>query len=130
VSGLFQTGKAHAIDTGNKLLSQCESELGGANQIYCMGLLDGFSTFQLQMNQFDFFIMKNNKFNSVPKICSPIKITMGQVEKMVIKWLNDHPERLHEYVAILVMAAYRELFPCEAKEMILTIRPGPLLFGL
>jgi hypothetical protein len=45
--------------------------------------------------------------------CLPIEgVTAGQAIRIVTKYLNAHPERLHRDAHILVVEALREAFPC------------------
>jgi Rap1a immunity proteins len=43
----------------------------------------------------------------------PDGVTTGQVEKVTIKWLNEHPEKLHLNASGLVAFALSEAFPCK-----------------
>ena len=38
----------------------------------------------------------------------------GQLTHVVVKWLRDHPERLHEPKTILTLDALGDAFPCQA----------------
>jgi Rap1a immunity proteins len=42
------------------------------------------------------------------------KVPVGQLARIVVKWLRDHPERLHEPRSGLVLEALRDAFPCPA----------------
>jgi Rap1a immunity proteins len=42
----------------------------------------------------------------------PAKVTREQVVKVVVKWLNDHPEDLHFSAASIVARALQNGFPC------------------
>ena len=46
--------------------------------------------------------------------CPPLgnRVNYGQFVSIVKKYLNDHPERLHETAASLVLRAIRGAFPC------------------
>lgn len=46
--------------------------------------------------------------------CIPGTAPMAQLARIVVKWLREHPERLHESKSVLVMDALRDAFPCEA----------------
>jgi len=41
------------------------------------------------------------------------KVPVLQLSRVVIKWLREHPERLHELKGILTIAALRDAFPCQ-----------------
>ena len=50
-------------------------------------------------------------FNS----CIPNKVTRGQTSQIVIKYLREHPERLHEQAVWLAAKALDTAFPCAKK---------------
>jgi len=44
-------------------------------------------------------------------------IPISQVARVLVKWLHEHPEKLHDSKYILTMEALKSGFPCEtAKE--------------
>ena len=43
----------------------------------------------------------------------PMGVSGGQLNKVVIKFLNDHPESLHFPAASLTQSALLEAFPCD-----------------
>ena len=46
-------------------------------------------------------------------ICTPQGVTSGQLQKVVVKHLNEHPEKLHLRASSLVLNVLTEAFPCE-----------------
>ena len=46
------------------------------------------------------------------KVCSPDEANVGQMVRVVHKWLEDNPGRLHEDEVVLVSAAILDAFPC------------------
>jgi hypothetical protein len=47
--------------------------------------------------------------------CIPIGVSTGQGARVVIKYLRDHPEQLHEDGPILTFNALIAAFPCTKK---------------
>ncbi len=45
--------------------------------------------------------------------CTPDGVKMGQTVRVVVKYLENHPERLHEHVPLLINEALKEAFPCK-----------------
>ncbi len=45
--------------------------------------------------------------------CPPRRVKGGQVPKIIAKYLEAHPERLHENADKLVIDALKIAFPCE-----------------
>ena len=41
------------------------------------------------------------------------EVITGQIKKIVVKYLNDNPENLHNTASSLVQVALFEAFPCE-----------------
>jgi len=46
--------------------------------------------------------------------CIPDEASIGQLARVVVKWLREHPEKLHELKSFLVMEALKNAFPCPA----------------
>jgi Rap1a immunity proteins len=45
-------------------------------------------------------------------VCVPSKVTLGQLQDVVLKYLDAHPEGRHNIAASLVLKALTEAFPC------------------
>ena len=54
-------------------------------------------------------------FDAMDNVCPPDGVTYGQMVRVVLKFLNDHPERLHEGRFRLVVDALRAAWPCKRK---------------
>jgi hypothetical protein len=102
-------------DNGNTLLATC----GAAQQAldapesaatlgagFCFGLVHGL----VGMNQIYEFKLKNAAF-----FCVPAGITNEQSVRIVLKYLRDHPEELHERSTVLAFRALQAAFPCTKK---------------
>ncbi len=105
-------GQAVCYADGNKLLSQCNAALSEPQRInfldagYCMGFLNGLTTTTSIMTKV---------FNISRPFCMPNNVTTGQSVRIVVKYLKDHPESLHEDEGFLAMLAFIEAFPCKEK---------------
>ena len=49
-------------------------------------------------------------------ICIPFNVPNAQVMRVSVKWLRDHPERLHENLAVLSVEILTSAFPCQAPD--------------
>jgi Ssp1 endopeptidase immunity protein Rap1a len=49
--------------------------------------------------------------NPLERSCVPA-ISMGQTMRVVVKFLDDHPERLHENFVQLTLEAFHQAWPC------------------
>jgi Ssp1 endopeptidase immunity protein Rap1a len=47
--------------------------------------------------------------------CIPNEVSMAQMARILVKWLHDHPERLHERTSILTLDAFHDAFACHAE---------------
>ena len=45
--------------------------------------------------------------------CFPGNAPILQLARVLVKWLRDHPERLHELKSTLTTAAFKDAFPCQ-----------------
>ncbi len=45
--------------------------------------------------------------------CPGAQVTEEQITDVVLKWLDDHPEKRHLPAPYLVMTALKEAFPCD-----------------
>ena len=96
-------GSYGVFKTGGMLLEECESE-DAIDKAICIGFVTGVA----------------DTFNSVmglelmPKtFCIPEQVTVGQLYKVVVKHLNEHPEDLHYRADNGVYMASIEAFPCK-----------------
>lgn len=88
-----------AFTDGNQLKAQCTNSESPANQGLCLGYVMGVTDVNLR-----------------DKICTPSGVTIGQLQSITIKYLNDYPDRLHYSADSLVLDALRKAFPCKGKK--------------
>ena len=86
--------------TGNSLLAKCENENWGL----CLGYLQAVS---------DAYRTAAAWYKFEPDLCVPVGVLSGQLQKVWIKYANEHPEDLHLTASSLVMKAYMEASPCD-----------------
>ena len=51
-------------------------------------------------------------FEMLRGTCFPEKAPILQLARVLVKWLREHPARLHEPVYLLANDAFKEAFPC------------------
>jgi hypothetical protein len=112
---------------GNQLLENCgalikamDANFKGAGASYgdgwCLGYLAGFTdgldaaALMSSNGSYEQYSALRDSF-----ICFPVGSNNGQYARIVVKYLNDHPERLHEDAKVLVASALRDAFPCQSK---------------
>jgi hypothetical protein len=106
-----------APDDGNQLLSACKpllnfinndatSIVGSEGQAgECLGLTEGVRRTMMQLNS-----------NLPPKmrVCFPSGgINNGQAIRIVVKFLENNPEKLNLDRTLLTMLAYNNAYPCK-----------------
>jgi len=68
-------------------------------------------------------------FEMLRGTCLPEKAPILQLARVLVKWLREHPARLHEPVFLLTNDAFKETFPCApvtpAKEAVKTPAAKP-----
>ncbi len=47
------------------------------------------------------------------KICIPVDVTNGQMARVFVKYMEEHPQDLHMRASFLFLLAAREGFPCD-----------------
>ena len=69
--------------------------------------------------------LKQHAVESLRGPCFPDRAPILQLARVLVKWLREHPERLHEIKSILTTAAFRESFPCEQTPPKEAAKPAP-----
>jgi hypothetical protein len=107
------SGSATALD-GNGLLSSCQTTIKyseGDRNIssfdvgQCTGMVDGVEG--------AIFVL-NDSVSSTMKTCYPAAGTTNiQKARIVVKYLQEHPDQLHLPASMLTVIAYMGAFPCK-----------------
>jgi len=91
---------------GNKLLGSCESYISkigiAAKGNVCFGYVIGIADADTTLIYED---IRSNR-------CIPFKVGGNQLVRVVTKYLQEHPDRLHMAAPVLVSDALSEAFPC------------------
>ena len=102
---LFSSTNSLAI-TGNEFKHMCDS-----NSEWCAGYVNGLLE-GIQMGWSIAILESNNKNAAQYDFCIPDIATQGQLVDVVKKYLDDHPEELHEDHRVLIGWSARDTFPC------------------
>jgi len=87
--------------SGAELLAACQDASHQAEcWQYITGVLDGHA--------YDL-----SRFGSPRDFCIPEDITVDELERVVVKWLKERPERLRVTAANLVILALSDAFKCK-----------------
>ena len=115
----FVHAAATAFD-GTGLLTHCEAAIRLADRqqpndgdaqsgAYCLGFVNGIMEMATDTAV---TLVNSDHRTSLP--CAPAEgLTTGQAVRVVLKYLNLHPETLHKSAQLLVVVALREAFPCK-----------------
>lgn len=118
VMSFFAAGRANAQLDGRKLQQMCKEmakdELPITNPAaagFCAGYIDGVT---------DAAVVCVKLVHRVEDLgfCIPAEVAKPETRetiKVVAKYLDNHPERLHEWALLLVMKALHDAFPCTDK---------------
>ncbi len=106
-----QTSQKSLASDGNTFLSQCGN----------------YDTASLGCTMYVGGVMDGRSLSDKPGFCLPDGITYGQILRVSIKYMQDHPEQLHYPTYLLVVAAHVNAFPCAAP---VAITPNPPKAGV
>ncbi len=102
---LSQCNVAVDIMDGKKLTADVQGGINAGNSMYCFGLMQGI----ISLNKLYEVPLRNNAL-----FCTPhSNITNGQAARIVVKYLQEHPEMLHEPDFAITINALIEAFPCQ-----------------
>jgi hypothetical protein len=127
VCGWAQTSPTTSTkNDGNRLLENCGALVRHADSgftdstntfgsSWCLGYLSGFAEGFDSMAMVSAKTFADYQTMRSTYICFPDGSTIGQYARVLVKFLKDHPERLHEDESVLVLAGLGQAFPCESK---------------
>ena len=98
-----------AQTTAHELQEQCSQKSPG----YAAGFCHGFIEAVLDMNDLHLLTARLNGVQSGSPMCIPDGVKMGQIVKIVMKFLDDHPEQLHLRARNIVLDSVAFAFPCK-----------------
>jgi Rap1a immunity proteins len=110
------------INSANYYLPSCQEFVarnGGAisgRQGICGGMVHGiaFMGKAIKLAQFDYSGSYSSSIGMVRSYCLdiPNNVTVTQVTRVVVSYIEAHPDRMHELFAWLAVEALRDAWPC------------------
>lgn len=106
----FFSSVASAYDRGDKLLWACKADPSkgveeALGKAHCIGYVTGM----VDSAQLIFSVTPESRL-----FCPPSSGMSGdQQVRIVVKWLENHPEELHKGGRVSVVLALKEAFPCK-----------------
>jgi hypothetical protein len=111
---LSTCGTASAGPTGAEVLDKCKNLVDKGSVFeggYCAGFMDGvIDTARAWENSDEELKRKHEPW---VRFCLPKEVTNGQIARVFVKFLEDHPEKLHFPANLLFIEALRTAFPCK-----------------
>ena len=109
---LLWCASAHASGTfGQELLEECKLQNATLQSEYCLGYIEGALQAVATWETSD--EVQKRTHNEHMCYLLPDEVTNGQVRLILVKYLADHPKRLHLPAIILFIEALQETFPCK-----------------
>ena len=104
---------------GNHLLKECRQMIRGLEgesqnsfqrmeSATCLGYIAGF----LDAHEWVISVRQVQPFYCLPEN----GIEEGQAARIIVKWMTDHPNKLHLYDAEIMLRTLGDAFPCKNEE--------------
>jgi len=77
---------------------------------YCAGYVAGITDFETMQVALE---KREHVKSSAVHFCRPETVPNGQIMKVIGKWLNDNPDKLHWRADTIIVKALSEAFPCK-----------------
>ena len=117
LGGVARAFPFEAADKGHELLTRCNTAVDiaegritptptNAQDVgYCFGMMQGLRN----LNQEYETLLEGKAL-----FCLPRGINNGQAARVVVKYLKDHPEELHQPAVVLAITAFKDAYPCQS----------------
>jgi hypothetical protein len=105
------------VTTGEEIQSKCKQIVERTPSFssgFCAGFVDGVIETQSMWEVWEAkgTIVRNPHLS----FCLPEGATNDQIVKIFVKYLDDHPEELHEPASLLLVTSLRNVFPCKGQQ--------------
>jgi Rap1a immunity proteins len=108
-------------DNGNKLLDSCGEVVKALDNpnynadtskfSWCIGYMRGYNAAMSMQRTASSTTYSEYKTTGFLGVLLPDGVTNGQIAKVIVKWLQDHPQDLHKDADMLTLSILREAFP-------------------
>jgi Rap1a immunity proteins len=115
---IFSSSVRAQTTTGSDIISKCKQAVASADSPsatvnhyepgFCAGFVAGINETEAMWQASD----KDDHRDHLLSFCFPDTSTDGQLLRVFVKYLEDHPEELHESAAFLYLKAMHRAFPC------------------
>ncbi len=123
--------KEYPLSSGSSLLSACKKDVArieGATlsnfdkarglmcAAYIKGFVEGHDTMAMRLaTRQGGGKATNSNLETIRLFCYPETVAVHQLTRVVIRYLEQHPETLHLHPVLTVTQALREAFPCQLR---------------
>jgi hypothetical protein len=87
---------------GHDLLRLCTSRTGSSELNFCFGYIEGIR---------DGLVWLAAAQKSKPSVAISERVTKEQLTNVIVKYVNEHPERRDRAAGLLVLIALKQAFP-------------------
>ncbi len=123
--------KEYPLSNGSSLLSACKKDVARTEGVtlsnfdkarglmcaaYIKGFVEGHDTMAILLAKRQYGgKAANSKTKTFRLFCYPETVAVQQLTRVVIRYLEQHPETLHLHPVLTVTQALREAFPCQLR---------------
>lgn len=113
---ILYTGEGAAQDfktTGNAMLPHCKAfdqQTYDSRPTLSDALMRGICVGMIQAIR---TVLSSDALNTLSPVCIPDVVTLGQLNKVAIRYMETHPEILHQPFEGTLVHAWREAWPCK-----------------
>jgi hypothetical protein len=114
---LAMPAAAIAGDSGDELRQKCEDS-SDVSFGYCFGYIRGTieSAEYARTLRYETIAPESDAASAIsapPALCIPADVTLGQLQKVIAKYMDNHPDELHRSASVLTIEAVSKAFPCQ-----------------
>ena len=110
-----RTGNDLLVDCANLIKTESIESVNKEKLLgigYCIGLIDGLVTFNYVYEA----VLEREGNSTMVQMCLPQRISTRQSAEVIVKYLQDNPNRLHQSGQALAAQALVTAYPCNQEK--------------
>ena len=110
-----RTGNDLLVDCANLIKTESIESVNKEKLLgigYCIGLIDGLVTFNYVYEA----VLEREGNSTMVQMCLPQRISTRQSAEIIVKYLQDNPNRLHQSGQALAAQALVTAYPCNQEK--------------
>ena len=96
-----------------KVLDNPQARTSDYNGGFCLGFITGMEEARFAVAMSYSKTYEESTKMAVLGIKMPEDVSYGQIARVLVKWVQDNPNRLHEQASLIYVLAMREAFPAD-----------------